>query len=148
MPLTRDITLEPNPAASPGTGSVKVYVTPDGGRVCLDRMCELSRGDGTGSWSVEFTDVSANTYHTLSIMKEGFETYTAQIRLLPGETSSLSVALPPLPPGSTTTPAPALPPATEPQPTPAAGLPGYIVLLAIGICGAAFVMMRDMFYKI
>lgn len=144
LSLTRDITLEAIPATSPGTGSVQVYITPDGGRVCLDKMCELSSGDGTGSWSVQFTDVPANTYHTLTIAHAGYETYTSQVRLLPGQTSTMSITLPLLPPGSTAvpTPVPESTPATEPQPT-RADLPGTVAFLATGLCWAALAMRRS-----
>jgi hypothetical protein len=139
--LTRDIWLEPLPAQAPETGTVRIFITPDGGRVCLDRMCELSRGDGTGSWSVEFTDITANTNHTLTVANEGYNTFTFDVRLLPGQTDTLSVILKPLPPGNTTSPTPIPLPTTEPQPT-QAGLPGVIALLAIGICGVVLVLGR------
>ena len=140
--LTRDITLEPVPAASAGTGSVVVYVTPDGGRVCLDRMCEVSSGDGKGSWSVEFTDVSANTYHTISVTNGGYETWTSQVRLLPGQIITTSVTLQPLSPGSTPQPV-SEPTHTTPVPQPTRSpLPGWVALLALAICGLALVMRR------
>jgi hypothetical protein len=140
--LTRDITLDPVPAASTGTGSVVVYVTPDGGKVCLDRMCEVSSGDGKGSWSVEFTDISANTYHTLSVTNGGYETWTSQVRLLPGQISTMSVTLRPLPPGSTPAPSPE-PTFTTPVPQPTRSpLPGWVALLAVAICGMALLMRR------
>lgn len=137
--LARDIVLEKLPASSAGTGTVRVYVTPDGGKVCLNRMCEVSSGDGTGSWSVQFTDVAASTYHTLTISNEGYETYTTEVRLLPGQVSTLSVTLRPIPPGSTTIPTPPPTPAPTPSPTRSA-LPGGIVLAAITICGALAVI--------
>jgi hypothetical protein len=140
--LTRDITLEPVPAASTGTGSVVVYVTPDGGKVCLDRMCEMSSGDGKGSWNVEFTDISANTYHTLSVTNAGYETWTSEVRLLPGQVSTMSVTLQPRSPGSTQTPSPVTSSATPaPQPT-RAPLFAWAALLAVAICGMTLMMRR------
>lgn len=139
--VTREINLEPIPAASTGTGSVVVYVTPDGGKVCLDRMCEVSSGDGKGSWNVEFTDVSANTYHTLSVTNEGYETSTMEIRLLPGQTSTQSVTLKPLSIGSTPVPVPS-PSLSTPAPKPTkSALPAGVALLAI--CALALVMRRS-----
>lgn len=135
--LVRDITLEPLPAVPTGTASVMVYVTPDGSRVCLDRMCEVSTGDGTGSWSVEFATVEASKYHTLSVIKDGYETWSTELRLLPGQKSSLSVTLTPLPAGSATPHTPAPDPTATPEPSPtAAPLPGVIALLAVVACGA------------
>ena len=139
--LSRDIVLEKLPSSSAGTGSVQVYVTPDGGRVCLNKMCEMSSGDGSGSWSVQFTDVAANTYHTLTISHEGYETYTTEVRLLPGQASTLSVTLQPLPPGSTTVPTPAPTPVPTPSPTRSA-LPAGFALTAIGICCAVVCILR------
>lgn len=139
--LTRDISLDPVPAASTGTGTVRISVTPDGGKVCLDRMCEVSSGDRTGSWSVEFTDVSANTYHTLSVTNEGYETWTSEVRLLPGQTSTMSVTIKPLAPGSTPVPVTTPPSAPAPGPT-SADLPGMAAFLALGICWAALAMKR------
>jgi hypothetical protein len=139
--LVRDIALEPVATAPAGTGSVRVQITPDGGKVCLDRMCEISRGDRSGSWSVEFTEVSATTYHTLSITNEGYETYTTQVRLLPGQTSTLSIVLQPLPAGSTLQPTPRMADTPAPEPT-QAGLPAFVALAAVGLCGWLLLVQR------
>jgi hypothetical protein len=141
--FTRDISLEPVATASAGTGSVVVYVTPDGGKVCLDRMCEVSSGDGRGSWNVEFTDITANTYHTLSVTNEGYETWTSQVRLLPGQVNTMSVTLKPLVPGSTPVPATATTSLVpSPKPT-SANLPGIVAFLSVGICWAVLAMKRS-----
>ena len=137
--VTRDINLKALSPSPPQKAAVRVFVTPDGGKVCLDRMCELSSGDGTGSWSVQFTDIAANTNHTLTIAHEGYGTWTTEVRLLPGQTSSLSVALEPLPPGESPSPTTVPPPTTEPAPT-QAGLPVWFVPLAIGISVIAWVL--------
>ncbi len=137
--VTRDIYLKALLPSPPQTATVRVFVTPDGGKVCIDRMCELSSGDGTGSWSVEFTDIAANTDHTLTIAHEGYGTWTTEVRLLPGETISMSVALDPLPPGESPSPTPVPAPTTEPEPT-QAGLPGWFAPLAIGVFGIAWVL--------
>jgi hypothetical protein len=125
------------------TGSFRVLVTPDGGKVCLDRMCEESSGDGTGSWSVQFTDIAANTYHTLAISHEGYGTYTHEIRLLPGETRTMTITLQPLHPGSTPalSPVPVATAAPGPQPT-RAGLSSWVPFVAAGIGGLALVRGR------
>jgi hypothetical protein len=132
--LVRDIVLEAVATAPAGTGSVSVLITPDGGRVCLDRMCEISRGDRSGSWSVEFTEVSANTYHTLTITNDGYETYSTQVRLLPGQASTMSITLQPLRAGSTPQPVQSAHPTPVPEPTRAAHS-GLIALAAAGLCG-------------
>lgn len=137
--LTRDIILETLPQQTVEPGTVNLDITPDGGKACIDRMCEHSSGDGTGSWSVQFTDVSANTNHTITIARDGNETYTTEILLVPDQTVSKSVILEPLLPGSTPhpTPAPLSPPTPEPT---QAGLPGWIAFLATGTCGLVFVL--------
>jgi hypothetical protein len=139
--LMRDIVLDPQPSSPRETGSVKVYITPDGGKACLDKMCELSAGDRTGSWSVEFTDVTANTNHTLTLANEGYETYTKEIRLVSGEIISLTLTLNQIPPGNTTVPTPTPVPTTTPEPEPTtADLPWPVSLIAVGICGAVLVL--------
>jgi hypothetical protein len=142
--ITREITLKKIPASAPETSTLKVFITPDGGKACLDRMCELSSGDRTGSWSVQFHEVIANTYHTLSISNDGYETFTTEVRLLPGQTNMMSVTLEPLPPASPTVPT--LPPTpTLPTPTPQptrADLPGFVALIATGICGIVWVIRK------
>jgi hypothetical protein len=141
--LTRDIYLEKIPPESPGTATIRIFITPDGGKACLDRMCELSSGDGRGSWSVQFTDIPANTYHLLSVSNEGYETWSSQVRLLPGQTSTMTIALKPLPPGSTSTatPQPVPTPAPDPEAT-RADLPVWIPFLAVGLFCAAGILKR------
>ena len=143
--LIRDITLEPVAVTASGTGTVKVFITPDGGKACLDRMCELSSGDGTGSWSVEFAEVSSDRSHTLTISAAGYEPFTAEMRVQPGQTRSMSVTLDELQPGSTTPPATSSPatPAPEPVPTPMMPLPPGIAILATCICGLGIVLFRQ-----
>jgi hypothetical protein len=138
-PVTRDIVLEKVRQSAPETGSIRVFITPDGGKVCLDRMCEVSSGNRSGSWSVEFPDVTANTYHTLTVTNEGYGTYTSEIRLLPGQTSTMDIVQKPLPPGSTPLPTPT--PVSTPAPAPTrAALPGFLALFATGICGIILVL--------
>jgi hypothetical protein len=142
--LTREIVLEPLPPSAPSTGTLRVFITPDGGKVCLDRMCEVSSGDRTGSWSVQFTDISAGTSHTLTIVNEGYTTYTTQVRLQPGQISTMTVTLQPLPAGSTPSPTPpvqAVPPTPRTQPT-QADLPGVLAVMAVGVCGLAWLLNR------
>ncbi len=145
--LAREVTLKKEPASSPATGSLRVFITPDGGKACLDRMCELSSGDRSGSWSVQFTDITANTYHTLAISNEGYETFSTEIRLLPGQINSMSVSLKPLPAGSTPIPTPAPPmepentPAPRAPPTQAAVLP-WAALIAAGVGAVLFLAAK------
>ncbi|NMB78594.1 MAG: PEGA domain-containing protein [Methanomicrobiales archaeon] len=139
--LAREVRLKSRPAVIQETGMLRVHISPDGGKACLDRMCELSSGDGTGSWSVDFIDVTANTPHTLTLASNGYRTYTEEVRVLPGKTTELAVTLEKLPPGSTpdTTTAPVL--TTQPRPTPVP-LPGWIVAIALAICGAGVLVLR------
>jgi hypothetical protein len=141
--LTRDIYLEKAPVSPAETGSIQVFITPDGGQACLDRQCDVSVGDSTGSWSVQFTEVTANTYHTLTLSHPGYDTYTTQVRLLPGQTSQMDITLQRLPPGviPVTTP---LAPVTTPLPQPTkAGLPWIFALIATVISGFAWVSRKS-----
>ncbi len=138
--LAREIALEALPVEETPTASVKLYITPDGGKACLDRMCELSSGDGTGSWSVDFTEVTANRYHTITISHDGYESYTKEIYPVPGKTMSMSVTLKQIPPGSTPTATPSPLSTASPAPTPAAGLPLWTVLAALATCGCLWVL--------
>jgi hypothetical protein len=135
--VTRDIVLEPVKSAPVGTGAIQVFITPDGGQACVDKICEKSSGTSSGTWSVQFT-VTANTYHTLTLTHEGYTPYTKQIRVLPGQTSTLNIELKPLPPGVPSGPAqtPVSAISQPPQPT-TANLPGMLAFIAIGICGLA-----------
>jgi hypothetical protein len=141
--LTRDVQLEPVRLFAQGTGTVQIFITPDGGQACLDRQCDVSAGNSSGSWSVQFTDITANTYHTLTLTHTGYETYTKQVRVLPGQTSTLDLALKPLPAGSAPAAAPVpLPTSSNPPPTKAC-LPGMLALAATGICGFAVAYGRS-----
>lgn len=140
--LIREISLKPLPPSAPETATLRVFITPGGGQVCLDGgQCEVSAGPATESWSVEYTDIAANTYHTLTITNNGYQTSRTQIHLLPGQIRSMDITLRPLPEGTQpitqpTTPLPSTPPV---QPTRAA-LSGFITLFAIGICCTALVL--------
>ena len=137
--LTRDIYLKALPPKPPETANVQLSIRPDGGRACINRMCELSSGDGTGSWSVQFTDIAANTNHTVTIAREGNATWTTKVRLLPGQTSTMSVVLEPLPPVESPPPTPV--PVTTPVPEPTrAGLPAWLAFLAFGACCTVWVL--------
>jgi hypothetical protein len=141
--LTRDIYLDKAPVSPAETGSIQVFITPDGGEVCLDRQCDVSVGDSTGSWSVQFTDVTANTYHTLTLTHPGYETYSTQVRLLPDQASTMDISLKRLPPGSTPI---ATPPPLQATPAPLptkAGLPWILALAATGICGLGWVNRKS-----
>ncbi len=137
--LVRDIVLEKLPPEDLATGTLQVFITPDGGMACLNRMCELSRGDGTGSWSVEFPDIPANTDQNLSVSNDGYETYETVVRVPQSKTLSLSVVLTPLPPGSSLTPTSV--PVATPQPTRAA-LPGFVPLAGLVLGCIAWVLVR------
>lgn len=137
--LVRDIVLEKLPPEDLATGTIRIFITPDGGRACLNRMCELSRGDGTGSWSVEFPDIPANTDQNLTVINEGYETYETVVRVPQSKTLSLSIVLTPLPPGSSPTPTSV--PATTPQPTRAA-LPGFVPVIGLVLGCIAWVLVR------
>lgn len=140
--LTREITLKKSPVQAPEFGSVRVYITPDGGRACLDRMCEISSGDGTGSWNVEFTEVTANTYHTITISHDGYESYVKEIYPVPNKVITLSVTLQKLPPGSTPLPTPTPEPTPTPAPTRADPLP-LVPVVALALCGMAWALARN-----
>jgi hypothetical protein len=140
--LARDISLKPLPSSAPETASLRVFITPGGGQVCMDgRQCEVSAETATESWSVQYTDVTANTYHMLTITKDGYQTSSTQVRLITGQIKTMDIALQPLPAGTQSITQPITPlPATSPvQPT-RASLSGFITLFAMGICCSVLFM--------
>ena len=68
--MTFSIYLEPVPieTPAPGTGTIQVTVSPGLGQVCLDNHeCESSTGEPSTFWSVQFSDVSADIPHTITV---------------------------------------------------------------------------------
>jgi hypothetical protein len=138
--LARDIYLEPLPPSVSATATITVFITPNGGKVCLDdRQCEVSVGTPSGSWSVQYTGVTANTYHTITITNPGYQTSATQIHLLPGQVSTLDITLKPLPQEPVSSPTP-LSSAPTHQPTTRADLSGLTPFIAIGIWGLAHIL--------
>jgi hypothetical protein len=115
---------------SSGTGTVRVYVSPGLGQVCIDnRECDTSTGAPSSTWNVDFVDVMAGTPHTITVTADGYQTTTTQVTVLPDQVNEAEVTLQPLPTAAeteSTTPAPQ---------TTRAGLGGVVAVVAVGICG-------------
>jgi hypothetical protein len=145
--FTRRIYLEPvstQPASTgTSTGTLKVYVSPGLGQVCLDTQeCESSVGEPSTTWSVRFDDVATDTSHTITVTADGYQTSSTQVTVLPDRIGEVDVTLLPLP--QATAPAVAGQPPQPPAPpqTTKAPLDGSVALFAAGICGAAFVFLN------
>ena len=143
-----EVTAALQPLASP-TGNVQVYVTPGGGTVCLDgARCDANVGSSDGTGSTQFTSVLANTQHTVTVIATGYQPYSAQVTVQPGQTGELDITLQPaapqtiLPTPQPTPPATPLPTAPAPQPT-RSGLDALPVLGALALCGAVFLLRKD-----
>ena len=138
-PMTFSIFLEPVPAqpVSPGTGTIQVTVSPGLGQVCLDnRECESGTGDVSTFWSVQFSDVPADSVHTISVTADGYEPYSQQVTIQADQRNDFDVSLQPLAqadqPAEVTTEPAALAPTTR------AGLDGSVALVAAGIGDVVF----------
>jgi hypothetical protein len=133
--MTFRIYLEPVPVqtASPGTGTIQVTVSPGLGQVCLDaKECESSTGDPSTFWSVQFSDVPADTAHTITVTADGYQAYTQQVSIRPDQRNDVDITLVPL--QQVTTPAePSVPSAVPPSTTTPVAM--VTIIAAIGICG-------------
>jgi hypothetical protein len=135
-PLT---TGTPTPATtSPQTGTVRVYVSPGLGQVCIDnRECDTSTGASSSTWNVDFDDVMAGTSHTITVTADGYQSATTQITVLPDQVNEADVTLQPL---STATETDSTTPA--PQAT-RAGLDAVPVIGALGGSGIVFLFRKN-----
>jgi hypothetical protein len=131
-PLTTETAVPET--TSPGTGTVRVYVSPGLGQVCIDnRECDTSTGAPSSTWNVDFDDVTAGTPHTITVTADGYQTATTQITVLPDQVNEADVTIQPLSTAAeteSTTPAPQ---------TTRAGLGGIVAVVAVGICGIVLV---------
>lgn len=120
---------------SSGTGTVRVFVSPGLGQVCIDnRECESSTGAVSTSWNVDFDDVKAGSAHTIMVTADGYQTATTQITVQPDQVNEADITLQPIPSAADTTSA-----NSGAAPVTRAGLGGEMALVAFGICGAVFV---------
>jgi hypothetical protein len=137
--MTFRIYLEPVPSqtVSPGTGTIQVTVSPGLGQVCLDaKECESSTGEPSTFWSVQFSDVPADTAHTITVTADGYQTYTQSVSIQPDQRNDVDITLQPLQQAAVTTePDQVSVPTTVPQPT-KSPVAIFTILAAIGICGA------------
>jgi hypothetical protein len=143
--ITWRIYLEPLPTRTPapGTGAIQVFVSPGLGQVCLDnRECESSIGEPSTFWSVQFSDVPADSTHTITVTADGYQTYTQQVTIQPDQISDLDITLQQLPvaasAGSPQTPPAAAPPIAT-RAAPDVSLP----LFAAGIVSALFLIRKQ-----
>jgi hypothetical protein len=129
-------TATPATPSLPATGTVRVYVDHVGSTVCIDNGdCRDNVGgtSGPGSGSTAFSDVTANTAHTISVALDGYQPFSTQVSVREDEISVVDVTLEPLGTGTTA------PVQTTSPPTPAptrAGLGMLPVLGALALCGA------------
>jgi hypothetical protein len=80
---------------NPDTTKIQVYVNPGGGQVCLDSSpCHVNVGTPSGLGSTQFTGVSVGP-HTISASAYGFRTYTEQVYVSLGSTSTIRIDLVP-----------------------------------------------------
>lgn len=138
-PVTRTIYLDP--VATPGpaaeAGTIQLFIKPGIGEVCLDnRDCEVTEGDTSETWSVQFSDVETGIAHTITIMTDGYMTATREVSVNPGEMKTLEINLQPVP-------ASQAPEETQTAQPTKAGLPAVLTIAAAGICGAFFVLHRE-----
>jgi hypothetical protein len=78
---------------NPDVTKIQVYVTPGGGQVCLDNsQCNVNVGTPYGTGSTQFTGVSVGP-HTISATAYGFRTYTEQVYVSLGSTSTIRIDL-------------------------------------------------------
>ncbi len=117
---------------SSGTGTVRVFVSPGLGQVCIDnRECESSNGVASVIWNVDFNDVTAGSAHTITVTADGYETASTQITVLPDQVNEATVTLQPIPSAEDTS-----------VPKTQAGSGGIAALVAAGICGTVFVCRK------
>jgi len=114
---------------SSGTGTVRVFVSPGLGQVCIDnKECESSTGAASASWNVDFDDITAGSAHTITVTADGYRTATTQISVLPDQVNEADITLQPIPSAADTS-------VLKTQ----AGSGWLITLVAAGICGIVFV---------
>jgi hypothetical protein len=88
--VTADLQLNPDAT------KIQVFVTPGGGQVCLDNsQCRVNVGTSYGTGSTQFTGVSVGS-HTISVETDGFRTYTEQVYVSLGATSTIHIDLVPI----------------------------------------------------
>jgi hypothetical protein len=144
-PFTTEIYVQPDqasevnanlqPVTSP-TGNIQVTITPGGGTVCVDgAWCDANVGTGDAIGSTQFTSVLANTPHTITVITDGYQPYSTQASVSPGQTVEVNAVLVPVALVTTSPPEPV--PATTVPSTTKAGLSGIVALAASGICSAA-----------
>ncbi|MGD0081282.1 MAG: PEGA domain-containing protein [Methanoregula sp.] len=149
QPFTTEVYVQPDqvnevnavlqPLINP-TGNIQVFVTPGGGTVCLDGVqCDANVGVRDSIGSTQFSNVLANTRHTITVITSGYQPYSLQVSVAPGQTVEVNALLQPATPVATVNPAnvPTTVTPTTVPPTTKAGLTGFAALVAIGICGAA-----------
>ena len=143
--MTFRIYLEPIPAqtASPGTGTLLVTVSPGLGQVCIDnKECESGTGEPSTYWSVQFSDVPADTAHTITVTADGYQPYSQQVTLRPDQRNDVDITLQPLL-EVTSAGAQQSPPVSASPQTPRAAMDGSLPLFAAGIGSAVFLCRKQ-----
>jgi len=83
---------------SSGTGTVRIFVCPGLGQVCIDnRECESNTGAAATSWNVNFDDITAGSAHTITVTADGYQTATTQITVLADQVNEATVTIQTIP---------------------------------------------------
>jgi Glycosyl hydrolases family 18/PEGA domain len=92
-------------AAEGQDGSIRVESTPPGAGVCLDSADESGNClafDSTGS--AEFSNIAGDSSHSVSVYRDGYQTYRSEVYVSPGQEAVVRAVLQPLASGTTTIP--------------------------------------------
>ena len=137
-----NLVIDLTPEAIP-TGSIRVYVNPPGSTVCIDGGdCRSNVGGfaGTGTGFTDFTGVTVNTPHTISVTEDLLAPASRQVTVSPGKLATVTIVLNPIP---VPTPEPT-PPPQNPPPQPTQSSPGLVpVLGALALCGILVDLLRE-----
>ena len=130
------------PPATPGTGTIRVYVDRTGSTICINNVdCFVNVGGspGPGTGTAVFNEVTAGEEHIITIAAEGYQPVSAKVSVGKDQLATVDITLQSfgvetiLP---THTPTP-LTTESIPQPLPTrAGLDVLPVLGALALCGA------------
>lgn len=84
-PVTYTVSSDP--------GIIQVFVSPYGGTTCLDDgQCQsFSPIDYNGVASVQFNNLQPNRYYTLTTRMSGFQTFSQNIYVTPGDYETINV---------------------------------------------------------
>ena len=152
--------IVPTTSTTRATGMVRVYVDRTGSTVCLDnaRCAENVGGSpGPGTATTVFEDVTADEVHIVTVAANGFRPFSYKVLVEKDEIATVDVSLLPLDRMTTVTATTAMPTATTVPattilvtmvptampPTTKGGLDAVLVIGALALCGAVFLLRKD-----